>query len=225
MPLCRAKQVFDEHLMRRQGGISGEEVYAGNGTAAQAADGLSASRSHMKPQRRPMLRASNIQYEMGDRLRGTAVGGMGPMHVLARHTGLVEWIDSHVGCPEKTPAVSRIRSCVEYRLQRAEWRHVPGRHRTAVAGCVSGCTGGAANSPTTAGDFCRRFMGEDIEQLMRAINETRLKVSAQAGRGILRTSDRRCGRNVGAYLRGVQTGDGCDIQGRVGLSPIGDLAG
>jgi len=43
-----------------------------------------------------MLSASNIQYEMGDRLRGTAVGGIGVMHLLARRTGLIESIDSKV---------------------------------------------------------------------------------------------------------------------------------
>jgi hypothetical protein len=43
-----------------------------------------------------MLTASNIQYEMGDRLRGTAVGGIGAMHLLARRTGLIETLDGHV---------------------------------------------------------------------------------------------------------------------------------
>jgi hypothetical protein len=33
--------------------------------------------------------------------------------------------------------------------------------------------------PTTAGDFCRRFAASDIEDLMTAINETRLRVWAQ----------------------------------------------
>ena len=33
--------------------------------------------------------------------------------------------------------------------------------------------------PTTAGDFCRRFETADIEQLMAAINETRLRVWKQ----------------------------------------------
>jgi len=49
-----------------------------------------------KPQEKPMLSASNIQYEMGDRLRGTAVGGIGMMHLLARRTGLIEAIDEKV---------------------------------------------------------------------------------------------------------------------------------
>ena len=41
----------------------------------------------------PMLSASNIQYEMADRNRGLAVGGIGMVHLLARRTGLIEAID------------------------------------------------------------------------------------------------------------------------------------
>ena len=49
-----------------------------------------------KPQEKPMLSASNIRYEMGDRLRGTTIGGIGMMHLLARRTGLIESIDEKV---------------------------------------------------------------------------------------------------------------------------------
>src|ERR1043166_10326415 len=58
------------------------------------------STSEQKPQRCEhkifYSPASNIQYEMGDRLRGTAVGGIGMMHLLARRTGLIESIDTNV---------------------------------------------------------------------------------------------------------------------------------
>ena len=37
-----------------------------------------------------MYRASNIQYEHSDRVRGLASGGIGAMHRLAQHTGLVD---------------------------------------------------------------------------------------------------------------------------------------
>src|SRR3989442_14616358 len=49
-----------------------------------------------KAQEKPMLSASNIQYEMGDRLRGTAGGGIGMMYLLARGKGLIECIDVEV---------------------------------------------------------------------------------------------------------------------------------
>ena len=44
----------------------------------------------------PMCRAHNIQYEHSDRVRGLTSGGIGAMHQLAQHTGLVEAIDQHV---------------------------------------------------------------------------------------------------------------------------------
>ena len=47
-------------------------------------------------QPRPMYTASNIQYEPSDRVRGLASGGIGAMHRLARHVGLVDAIDRQV---------------------------------------------------------------------------------------------------------------------------------
>ena len=47
-------------------------------------------------QPRPMYRASNIQYEHSDRVRGLESGGIGAMHQLVQHTGLAEAIDHHV---------------------------------------------------------------------------------------------------------------------------------
>ena len=49
-----------------------------------------------KAQPTPMYRASTIHYQHSDRVRGLAVGGIGMMHRLAQHTGLVEAIDRHV---------------------------------------------------------------------------------------------------------------------------------
>ena len=43
-----------------------------------------------------MYRARNIQYEHSDRVRGLASGGIGAMHRVAQHVGLVEAIDRHV---------------------------------------------------------------------------------------------------------------------------------
>ena len=43
-----------------------------------------------------MFRAHNIQYEHSDRVRGLVSGGIGAMHRLAQHTGLVDAIDRHV---------------------------------------------------------------------------------------------------------------------------------
>lgn len=136
-----------------------------------------------KAQPKPMLKASNIQYEIGDRLRGTAVGGIGAMHLLARRVGLIESIDTQV-------------DVLRRHLPYHESDHVLNIAYNALSGgtCLEDIelrrqdevyldTLGAQRipDPTTAGDFCRRFRAEDVEQLMTAINETRLKVWAQQG--------------------------------------------
>jgi hypothetical protein len=134
-----------------------------------------------KPQAEAMLSASNIQYEMGDRLRGTAVGGIGMMHLLARRTGLIESIDSKVEVLKRhlpyheSDHVMNIAynmlsggTCledIELRRQDEVYLDALGAQRIP--------------DPTTAGDFCRRFETKDIEQLMSSINETRLKVWSQ----------------------------------------------
>ncbi len=41
-------------------------------------------------QAEPMYKASNIHYDLSDRARGLDTGGIGAMHRLARHTGLIE---------------------------------------------------------------------------------------------------------------------------------------
>ena len=45
------------------------------------------------PQDEPMFTARNIHYELADRVRGLASGGIGAMHLQARRTGLIETID------------------------------------------------------------------------------------------------------------------------------------
>jgi hypothetical protein len=41
----------------------------------------------------PMLTACNIHYEIGERARGIAAGGLGAMHLLVRRLGLADAID------------------------------------------------------------------------------------------------------------------------------------
>src|ERR1039457_6642013 len=42
---------------------------------------------------KPMFTAGNIRYEMADRTRALAHGGIGAVHLLARKVGLVDAID------------------------------------------------------------------------------------------------------------------------------------
>ena len=46
---------------------------------------------------RPIMTASNIHYEIADRTRATAAGGIGAMHLLVKRLGLDEAIDRSLG--------------------------------------------------------------------------------------------------------------------------------
>jgi hypothetical protein len=126
----------------------------------------------------PMYRASGIQYEHSDRVRGMATGGIGAMHRLAQHVGLVEAIDRHV-------------EVLKVHLPYHESDHVLGIAYNVLCGgtCLQDLelrrqdevyldALGAQRipDPTTAGDFCRRFDEPAIEALQAAINATRIRV-------------------------------------------------
>jgi hypothetical protein len=125
-----------------------------------------------------MYRASNIQYEHSDRVRGLASGGIGAMHRLAQETGLVEAIDRHL-------------EVLKVHLPYHESDHVLGLAYNVLCGgtCLQDIelrrqdevyldALGAQRipDPTTAGDFCRRFDEPAIEALQTALNETRVRV-------------------------------------------------
>jgi len=132
-------------------------------------------------QERPMFTASNIHYELSDRVAALGPGGIGAMHLLARRTGLIEAIDA------------RLHLLKEHKPYH-ESDHVLNIAYNLLAGgeCLEDIELWRNNEvyldalgaqripdPTTAGDFCRRFREYDIQILMRAINDVRVKVWRQ----------------------------------------------
>ena len=133
---------------------------------------------HWKEQDKPMFSAKNIHYEIADRSRGLAYGGIGCMQLLARRTGLVQALNDrltllkrHVPYYESDHVLNIAYNllcngdCLEdiERLRNDEvYLDALGAQRIP--------------DPTTAGDFCRRFIREDVEILMDIINEIRSKV-------------------------------------------------
>src|SRR5262245_44415460 len=47
-------------------------------------------------QPRPMMRGSNIHYELSAKTRASAYGGMGAIHTMVQRLGLVEQLDEHL---------------------------------------------------------------------------------------------------------------------------------
>jgi hypothetical protein len=129
----------------------------------------------------PMMTASNIHYELGDRVQGLSAGGIGAMLLLARRTGLIEDIDNNlhllkVHLPyHESDHVLNIAFNFLAGGQRIE--HLELRRNDEVYLNALGAE--RIPDPTTAGDFCRRFCGVDVMTLMDAINKARQRVWAQ----------------------------------------------
>jgi len=129
---------------------------------------------------RPMLTARNIQYEVGQRSRGMACGGIGAMHLLARRIGLVDAIDRrlhllkiHLPYHESDHVLNLAYNalCDATCLEDIELRRNDQVFLDAL---------GARRipDPTTAGDFCRRFAAEDVAILQDTYDQVRLRVWA-----------------------------------------------
>jgi Transposase DDE domain group 1 len=127
---------------------------------------------------KPMLTASNIHYEIAERSRGIAVGGIGAVHALARQIGLIEAIDRRLHLlkihlpyheSDHVLALAYLPLCGGTCLQDLELL----RHDEVLLDAL-----GARRipDPTTAGDFCRRFTKETIGTLLDVIDDTRLRV-------------------------------------------------
>jgi hypothetical protein len=126
----------------------------------------------------PMLKASNIQYEIDGRLQGVAHGGIGLIHMLAKRTGLLKEIDKEL-------------DLLKRHLTYHESDHIAGMAYNILAGgtCLqeiellrnneawlNALDAKLIPDPTTAGDFLRRFSPEDIVTLMDVKNTIRKKI-------------------------------------------------
>ena len=129
----------------------------------------------------PMMAASNIHYEIADRTRAIAPGGIGAIHLLARNIGLIHDIDEdlhllkrHMPYHESDHVLN-----IAYNLMAGGSRieHLEVRRNDEVYLDALGAT--RIPDPTTAGDFCRRFTEADVIRLMDTFNEVRLRVWKQ----------------------------------------------
>jgi hypothetical protein len=129
----------------------------------------------------PMFTARNIHYEIANRTRGIAAGGIGTFHALARRLGLIDAIDRrlhllkiHLPFHESDHVLNFAYNalCNGTCLQDLELRRNDEVFLDAL---------GARRipDPTTAGDFCRRFQRDDIYTLLDIFDDVRLRVWAE----------------------------------------------
>jgi len=129
----------------------------------------------------PMMTASNIHYELADRVHGLSAGGIGAMLLLAHRIGLIRDINHnlhllkrHLPYHESDHVLNIALNILSggRRIEHLELRRNDEVYLNAL---------GAQRipDPTTEGDFCRRFSESDVVTLMDAINRTRLRVWCQ----------------------------------------------
>jgi len=129
----------------------------------------------------PIMTASNIHYELADRVQGLSAGGIGAMLLVARTTGLIDDIDHNVHLLKvhlpyhESDHVLNIAFNILAGGQHIE--HIELRRNDEVFLNALGAV--RIPDPTTAGDFCRRFSEADVLSLMDTINQVRLRVWAQ----------------------------------------------
>jgi hypothetical protein len=164
----------------------------------------------------PMLAASNIRYEIAEKVRGIAPGGIGAMHLLVRRLGLIEEIDRHLHLLKRHLPYHESDHVlnVAYNLLAGGNRleHIEARRNDEVYLDALGAD--RIPDPTTAGDFCRRFAEADVLTLMEVFNETRLRAWAEQPEdffdeafidadGTLAPSDGWCKQGVDIAYNGV----------------------
>jgi Transposase DDE domain group 1 len=129
---------------------------------------------------KPIMTARNIHYEIGERCRGIAVGGIGAIHALVRQTGLIDALNQRLPLlklhlpyheSDHVLALAYLPLCGGSCLQDLELLRNDEVFLDAL---------GARRipDPTTAGDFCRRFDQASIRVLQDVINDTRRSVWA-----------------------------------------------
>jgi hypothetical protein len=129
----------------------------------------------------PVLGATNIDYELADKTKAIAHGGIGAVHRLANNLGVAARINEalhllkvHMPYWESDHVLNIAYNalCGGQTLDDIELRR-NNRSFLDALGAES------IPDPTTEGDFCRRFEPENVEALMDAINKTRVEVWKQ----------------------------------------------
>lgn len=135
-------------------------------------------RKNWSNQSKPMLKASNIHYQMDGRHKGMACGGIGALHLMINRLRLVKEIDDtvcllkrHLPYHESDHVLNLAYNIFAggTRLQDIELQRQDDAWLDALGADV-------IPDPTTEGDFLRRFSQNDIIELMETINRTRQRV-------------------------------------------------
>ena len=128
----------------------------------------------------PQLSNAPLQFEVAEKAKAVAYGGLALVHQIAVASGLIGALNAVQVLKLKLPYyesdhllnISYNSLCggtalehIEYRRQDPTYLNMLGTH--------------SIPDPTTAGDYCRRYTATQIDLLQDKINETRLNVWAR----------------------------------------------
>ena len=180
------------------------------------------SPKNWEDQPRPMFKASNIQYEMADRVQAVNCGGIGAMHLMVQRLGLVEDMDRnlnllkiHLPYHESDHVLN-----IAYNILAGGVRLEDIEQRRQDESFLNGLDAQRIPDPTTAGDFTRRFAQGDIVSLQECINRSRLAVWKVQPKGFLKEAFIDVDGTIAETYGECKEGIGLSYKGIWGYAPL-----
>jgi hypothetical protein len=174
-------------------------------------------------QEEPMMRGSNIHYELSDKSRATLYGGMGAVHLMVQRLGLVEQIDQnlellkvHLPYHESDHVLN-----IAYNVLVGGERLEDIELRRQDESFLDGLGAQRIPDPTTAGDFTRRFGVEQITELQECINRTRQRVWEKQPEGFLAEAFIDVDGTIAGTYGECKGGMALSYKGIWGYAPLG----
>ena len=173
-------------------------------------------------QPRPMLKASNIHYEMSARTTAMNCGGIGAMHLLVQRLGLIEDINAnvkllkvHLPYHESDHVLN-----IAYNILAGGVRLEDIEQRRQDESFLNGLDAQRIPDPTTAGEFTRRFAEADILALQECVNRSRLAVWKVQPKGFLKEAFIDVDGTIAGTYGECKAGIGLSYKGIWGYAPL-----
>lgn len=173
-------------------------------------------------QPRPMFKASNLCYEMSERVNAVSCGGIGAMHLMVQRLGLVEDINQnlkllkvHLPYHESDHVLN-----IAYNILAGGVRLEDIELRRQDENFLNGLEAQRIPDPTTAGDFTRRFDEANILELQECFNRSRLAVWKVQPKGFLEEAFIDVDGTIAGTLGQCKEGIGLSYKGVWGYAPL-----
>jgi len=169
-----------------------------------------------------MFKASNVHYEMAERVQAVNCGGIGAIHDLVQRLGLVEDIDRslhllkvHLPYHESDHVLN-----IAYNIVVGGVRLEDIEQRRQDETFLNGLDAQRIPDPTTAGDFTRRFREADIVTLQECFNRSRQALWKVQPKGFLQEAFLDVDGTIAETYGECKAGIGLSYKGIWGYAPL-----